>query len=89
MKPSLLLGHQTVGPGTGLPLMPPWPPPSIPGEGEPLNLRVLRVASKGEALSKHSKARSIHTQSLVQQAAYPTKPKESRGLLLRGGPILR
>lgn len=89
MKSSLLSGHQTVGPGTGLPLMPPWPPPSIQGEGEPLNLHVLRVASKGAALSQHSKARSIHAQSLVQQAAYPTKSKESRGLLLRGGPTLR
>ena len=43
------------------------------------------LQSKGAALSKHSKVRSVHTQSLVQQAACPTKLRESEGLLLPGG----
>lgn len=43
------------------------------------------LQSKGAALSKHSKVRFIHTQNLVQQAACPTKLKESEGLLLPGG----
>ena len=60
-------------------------PPSIHGEVEPLNLCVLGAAIKGAALSKYSKVSSIHTQSLVQQAAGPAKLKESEGVLLPGG----
>ena len=76
--------HKIVGPGIRLPLTPPWLPPSIQGEVEPLNLS-SGLQSKGAALSKHSKVRSVHTQSLVQEAACPTKLRESEGLLLPGG----